>query len=47
MAVALDSSSEGMAPYVAELQARRDLVVAELDGLPVGSRLAGGACFSA
>ncbi|GIK04347.1 hypothetical protein Aspvir_008428 [Aspergillus viridinutans] len=25
-----------MASYVAELQARRDLVVAELDGLPVG-----------
>jgi aspartate/methionine/tyrosine aminotransferase len=36
VAVALDRSSETMAPYVAELQARRDLVVAELDGLPVG-----------
>ncbi|GIC93130.1 pyridoxal phosphate-dependent aminotransferase [Aspergillus udagawae] len=36
VAVALERSSETMAPYVAELQARRDLVVAELDGLPVG-----------
>jgi aspartate/methionine/tyrosine aminotransferase len=36
VAVALDRSSETMAPYVAELQARRDLVIAELDGLPVG-----------
>jgi N-succinyldiaminopimelate aminotransferase len=36
VAVALTRSVATMAPYVAELQARRDTVVAELKGLPVG-----------
>jgi N-succinyldiaminopimelate aminotransferase len=36
VAIALESSSNNMSEYVAELQARRDLILAELDGLPVG-----------
>jgi aspartate/methionine/tyrosine aminotransferase len=40
VAIALERSASTIAPYVAELQARRDTVVGELDGLPVG--VAGG-----
>lgn len=36
VAIALERSAGTMAPYVAELQARRDLIVSELHGLPVG-----------
>lgn len=36
VAVALKRSSEDMPGYVGELQRRRDTLVAELDGLPVG-----------
>jgi aspartate/methionine/tyrosine aminotransferase len=36
VAVALDRSGETLPPYVAELQRRRDAVLAELEGLPVG-----------
>lgn len=36
VAIALERSSVTMPQYVAELQARRDLVVSELHGLPVG-----------
>lgn len=36
VAVALDRSTETMAPYVAELQARRDTIAEELAGLPFG-----------
>ncbi|KAH1271148.1 hypothetical protein KXV95_005791 [Aspergillus fumigatus] len=36
VAVALDRSPQTLAPYVAQLQARRDRVVAEPEGLPVG-----------
>lgn len=43
-AMALDKSYETMPSYVAELQARRDMVVSELDGLPVGIP-AGGWCL--
>lgn len=35
-AIALERSLKTLAPYVAELQARRGTVLAELDGLPVG-----------
>jgi len=35
-AIALERSGETLPSYVAELQARRDTVLAELDGLPVG-----------
>lgn len=35
-ALALESSRETLAPYVAELQRRRDTVVRELEGLPFG-----------
>ena len=35
-AIALEDSQGSLQAYVAELQARRDAVVAELDGLPVG-----------
>jgi N-succinyldiaminopimelate aminotransferase len=36
VAIALEGSATTMAPYVAELQARRDTVVEQLEGLPVG-----------
>ena len=36
VAIALEHSRETLPAYVAELQRRRDVVVAELDGLPVG-----------
>jgi N-succinyldiaminopimelate aminotransferase len=36
VAIALEGSATKMAPYVAELQARRDAVVEQLEGLPVG-----------
>jgi N-succinyldiaminopimelate aminotransferase len=36
VAIALERSAATLAPYVAELQARRDTVVSELAGLPVG-----------
>lgn len=36
VAIALERSATTLAPYVAELQARRDCVLAELRGLPVG-----------
>lgn len=36
VAVALERSADTLPAYVAELQARRDAVLAELDGLPVG-----------
>ena len=36
VAIALERSRETLPAYVAELQRRRDVVVAELDGLPVG-----------
>jgi aspartate/methionine/tyrosine aminotransferase len=36
VAVALERSSSAMLVYVAELQRRRDMLVQELDGLPVG-----------
>ena len=36
VAVGLDRSATTMAPYVAELQARRDTILAELRDLPVG-----------
>ncbi|EXJ83776.1 hypothetical protein A1O1_07403 [Capronia coronata CBS 617.96] len=36
VAVALERSPVTMPQYVAELQARRDLITSELDGLPVG-----------
>ncbi|MEQ8652536.1 MAG: pyridoxal phosphate-dependent aminotransferase [Kiloniellales bacterium] len=35
-AIALEKSEEDLPSYVAELQARRDLLMEELDGLPVG-----------
>ncbi len=35
-AIALEASEADMPGYVAELQARRDLIMAELEGLPVG-----------
>lgn len=35
-AIALERSEESMAPYLAELQARRNLMAAELAGLPFG-----------
>ncbi len=35
-AIALERSYETLSGYVAELEARRDMVLAELDGLPVG-----------
>jgi N-succinyldiaminopimelate aminotransferase len=40
-AIALERSATTLAPYVAQLQARRDTVLAQLQGLPVG-RPAGG-----
>lgn len=43
-AIALDRSYTTMPTYVAELQARRDVVVSELEGLPVGIP-AGGWCL--
>ncbi len=36
VAIALERSAETMAPYVAELQARRDVIAVELAGLPFG-----------
>jgi len=36
VATALENSRGGLARYVAELQARRDVLLGELDGLPVG-----------
>jgi aspartate/methionine/tyrosine aminotransferase len=36
VAIALERSTEDMIPYVAELQARRDVLLDELKGLPVG-----------
>jgi N-succinyldiaminopimelate aminotransferase len=36
VAIALERSRESIGPYVAELQARRDAVLAALSGLPVG-----------
>ena len=35
-AVALDRSADTLPPYVSELQRRRDVILDELDGLPVG-----------
>ena len=36
VAVALENSAEGLAPYVRELEGRRDVLVRELAGLPFG-----------
>ena len=36
VAVALERSAQTLAPYVAELQARRDVLIGELAGLPFG-----------
>jgi N-succinyldiaminopimelate aminotransferase len=36
VAIALEHSEHGIKSYVAELQARRDMILAELEGLPVG-----------
>jgi len=36
VAIALERSTEDIIPYVAELQARRDVLLEELKGLPVG-----------
>ncbi len=41
VATALENSAEGLSPYVEELQARRDVLLEELAGLPFG-RPAGG-----
>lgn len=41
VAIALEQSKHTMHEYIAELQARRDLILSELEGLPVGAPAGG------